>query len=538
MTSVRMTTAPLSRRAVLGGAAGATAALLTGCGATASDPAGSARGAPDVALPTYRAYDAVNPDIAPVNEYAQPGFLKYPAPAIEGIPEKPGDGSTITGFAATSVSTATPMGDNGWWQNVNERLGVTLDLQWLRAEEYTAKLQTLLASDDLPEVVLINPLPKLDQVLQSKFTALDDYLAGDAVTDYPMLSDTRTAAWRETMFGGSIYGIPRPLAPIGARLAARTDTLDELGVQPEFGDAEEFFDFCVEVTDRSAGRFAMVQPHATFFKTMFSLPNDWERTDEGFRHAIESPRYLDYLDYVTRMWSAGLFHPESFQTPSLVPMFQKPAFLLYEVSGAGFTKAMPIYRPGAPTLTVKPVPAPLAEGGGIAPVPIGPASAGMLSLRKGLEPDRVKLILNVLNYIAAAFGTQEHLHVQYGKEGHNYTLDEDGQPEANPKITNELFPITRFPGTSSFLYAPGFPEVTEAECAFEQAVAGDVVLDASAGLYSETAIDKQQQLDRDLTMAVGDIIQGRTPVSDWPKVVQTWAGKGGDQIRQEYEAQQ
>src|SRR5699024_778391 len=253
---------------------------------------------------------------------------------------------------------------------------------------------TMIAGDDMPEVMRVPDLPQMAKALKAKFADLTDYLAGDAVADYPMLANFPTTAWQEVVYGGSLYGIPRPLLPIGSRLEARTDTLEDLGISLDIGSGEDFLDLCREITDRKSDRFAMVQPTADFIKSMFSVPNVWEQTDEGFRHEIESDRYLEYLEFVAGMWTEGLFHPKSFQNPALVSMFQKPSFILFEVGGAGFTRAMPIYRPDAPTLTVKPVVAPLVEGGGNAPVRIGAGSSGMLGIRRDLSPERIKLILN------------------------------------------------------------------------------------------------------------------------------------------------
>src|SRR5699024_5630675 len=143
------------------------------------------------------------------------------------------------------------------------------------------------------------------------------------------------------------------------------------------------------------------------------------------------------------------------------------------------------------------------------------------------------LILNVLNFPAAPFGTEEFLTVQYGKAGHNYTLDDQGQPVT--RATNELFPITLFPANPHSMYAPGFPDVVRHECAYGAAVAENVVLNAATGLFSETEVGKSQQLGRHLSQALGDVIQGRAKVSSWPDVVKGWRSKGGDDIRAEYE---
>src|SRR5699024_6724962 len=329
--------------------------------------------------------------------------------------------------------------------------------------------------------------------------------------------------------------LTRPRVPIFPRLEARTDTLDELGLTPEFRNGEEFLDLCREITNPKADQYAMIQPTATFIKSMFAVPNEWEKTDQGFRHEIESPRFIEYLEFVVDMWKEGLFHPKSFQNPSRMPLFQKPAFLLYEVGGAGFSSAMPLYRPGAPTLTVKPVVAPLAEGGGNAPTRVIEGGATHFALRKDLEPDQVKLILRMLNYTASSFGTQEFLNVQFGKEGYNYDLDADGQPVVKESGRHEIFPITLFPGTLVRHYSPEYPDVVKKECAYEAEVSQKVVLDASFGLFSATALDKESALGKQIQTAIGEVSQGRKKVSEWGDVVKDWAARGGDEIRKEYE---
>jgi putative aldouronate transport system substrate-binding protein len=515
-------------------ATGGSGAPSSSSGAGSPGPGGSSS-----LLPTRKPLDLVKPDIAPANEYCLPGYHSYPNPAVTGVPDKVGNGESISAWSNTYVSVAPPMDQNGWWTNLNKQMGAVLAMQWVKADDYFAKFQTMLAGNDLPDVLLVPQVPSMDKMVQTKFADLAPYLAGDAVGQYPMLANFSTASWQTTVFGDGLYGIPMQSVPITSRVEVRTDTLQQLGIaEPDLTDGKSFLDFCRAITDPKKNRYAMVQPFAGFMKVMHSLPNNWEKTSQGFRNEIESERFPDYLSFVAGMWKEGLFHPDSFGSVSLVTMFQAPNFLLYEVGGPGWSKAMPIYRPGAPTLTVKPVIAPLVDGGGHAPVRIGAASPGFLSLNKKLAPDKIKLVLRMLNWTGASFGTKEYLAVQFGEEGHNYTLDAKGQPITNPKFSNELFPVTGFPGTTQFMYAAGFPEVVDNECAYEKAVSDKVVLDASAGLFSDTALNQGANLSRNITNAIGDIIQGRRPVSSWPGVVKDWAAKGGDQIRKEYEALQ
>lgn len=528
----------LTRRSLLAGSAGlAGAALLSGCGSNGGDTGTNTTSGPSTAdLPTYIPYDDVKPDIPPANEYCIPGFLSYPSPAVTGVPEKPGDGTqTVTGFTQTSISVAPPMDRNHWWKNLNEQLGMTFDLQWLKGGDYVSKVQTLIAGNDLPDVMALPLLPQMDQVLESKFLDITEYVAGDAIAEYPMLAAFPTPTWQAASYHGSIYGLTRSFVPITFRLEARTDTLEQLGVTPEVSNGEEFLDLCREITDPKADRFAMAQPTAKFIKSMFVVPNEWEQTDQGFRHEIESPRFVEYLEFVVNMWNEGLFHPTSFQNPSRMTMFQKPSFLLYDVGGPGFSSAMPLYRPAAPTLTVKPVVAPLVDGGGNAPARVNDRGEKHFALRNDLKPDQVKRVLRLLNFTASHFGTEEFLTVQYGKEGVNYELDSDGQPVVKPNGRNELFPITLFPGALVRHYAPDFPEVVKNECAYEAEVSKNVILNAAAGLFSSTATQKGAQLAKHIEASFAEVVQGHRKVSEWADVVKAWAAKGGDQIRKEYE---
>ncbi|MGD7706781.1 hypothetical protein [Microlunatus sp. Y2014] len=531
---------PFSRRALLAGSTGlAGAALLASCG-PGGDSDGGGAPAPEQSaearLPNYIPIEGVPVDIEPPNEYCLPGFLRYPEDPISVVPEKPGDGTqTVTAFSQTSISKSPPMEQNQWWMNANEKTGITFDISWAKGTEYVAKVQTMIAGDDLPEVMSLPQLPEMDRLLEAKFADITEFVAGDAIAEYPGLANFGTPAWQAATFHGAIRGVSRPAGAISYRVEARTDTLEEMGVEPTFSNGEEFLDLCREITNRDAGIFAMRQPTAVSLKAMFSLPNEWEQTDAGFVHEVESPRFTEYLEFVSGMWSEGLFHPESFVNSNRMPEFQKPSFLLYEVGGAGFTRAMPLYKPGAPTLTVQPVIMPKVEGGGTAPTRLTLSGSSLYAIRQGLDPDRVKLILRLLNYFASPFGTAEYLVVQYGKEGHDFTIDADRQIVPTANAANEIFPITLFPGTPQFNYSAGYPEVVEAECAYEAEASKVTVENAAEGLFSQTANDKSAQLTRLITQEVSDIIQGRKEVSTWPSVVEEWAKDGGDEIRKEYE---
>ena len=62
---------------------------------------------------------------------------------------------------------------------------------------------------------------------------------------------------------------------------------------------------------------------------------------------------------------------------------------------------------------------------------LGVGQRGLLdhhASKKQDDPERVKLMLRMLNYLAAPFGTEEYFYRLYGEEGVDHTLDDNGNP--------------------------------------------------------------------------------------------------------------
>jgi len=82
------------------------------------------------------------------------------------------------------------------------------------ADYQTTKLATIIASNDLPDILFIAPgtvVAGLPEFLQAKCADLTPYLAGDAVKDYPNLANFPSLAWQGgVIFNKAIYGLPAP----------------------------------------------------------------------------------------------------------------------------------------------------------------------------------------------------------------------------------------------------------------------------------------------------------------------------------------
>ena len=56
------------------------------------------------------------------------------------------------------------------------------------------------------------------------------------------------------------------------------------------------------------------------------------------------------------------------------------------------------------------------------------------------SPDRIKQLLKVINYVAAPFGTKEYLVANYGVQGQDYQLDENGNPTRTKQGVSNMIP--------------------------------------------------------------------------------------------------
>jgi len=529
----------LSRRTLLGASAAVGIGAVAGCQAGATDPNGGPDRKPDPSgsgnpVPAYVPFAGVTPDIPPANSNSIAGFLNFPANRPSVLERKPSLAEPVTILAQQSVFAPPPMDQNAFWKNLNNHFGVTFNLTMVPGSDYVSKFQALVASNDLPELVRVPQVPRLGELMKAKFADLSEVLGSDAVKSHPMLANIPTVSWKAAMFDGQLMGIPMHLLPIASRVEARTDILASLGVEAKFSNAAEFLDFCREVTDAKSQRFAMVSPTSNFTKQICGVPNQWKVDSGSFTHEIETDEYKRWLELSTTLWSEGLVHPDAYNNPQLALLFQGGQFMLFEVGGQGFTLAMPSYVKASPKLTVAPVVPPKYDGGGNAAVYTGTGANGFTAINKNVSPDRIAELLVLLDGLAAPFGTQEWLALQFGKEGDDYTWT-DGSPTLTEAGAKEKVVMNYVPGSPMVMYSAGYPEVTKAECDFETAVGETAIPLPTVGLISDTAMSIGASLELKITNAVADVITGRKSLSAWDGVVADWRSSGGDKIRDEFE---
>jgi putative aldouronate transport system substrate-binding protein len=503
-----------------------------------------------VTLPTRVPIQAVPPDLpGSADGLVDPGYINYPANPFKAVAEKPGTGSDVNVATWTLGAPPTPIESNALWQEVNKQLGVTLKLNLSSQVDYqTTKLNTIIAGDDLPDILFIAPgtaINGLPQFLQAKCADLTQYLSGDAVKDYPNLANFPTLSWQSVVFNKAIYGVPAPYPLFLWVHWVHQELLDRDGLQPP-KSLDEYTSLLKHFTTPQQDLYGLATENTNgygitngFFTAMYGVPNTWSVDANGkLTHFIEIDRTRDAINTASQLWSAGVYSPNSpqYNTGSARNDFaaRKFAFRFDGFQGASVTfwRAAPTLNPAGKFRIVSPFSAVAGQQ------PTYWAQQGVFgySVLKKASPERIKELLRVLNWIASPFGSQEYLLMRYGIKDVDYTPDAKGNPVLTPQGTAEStipwFYITQGPNALYFPTAPEYPQVMQDA---EKAMLPFAQIDPTSTVYSPTFASKGLVLQQMIYSSIGEVVLGRSPVSSFDQLVKDWKAQGGDQMRSEFE---
>src|SRR5690625_1636360 len=222
--------AEFSRRNFLGAlGVGSLAAggALTGCsGDSATRESGT-----DFAMPTFQPSPEL--EIEPFHTSDTPGMQNvYTDPVNSWFPSverQPGPGGTVTSFQLTWGDPPKKLEENEYWQELNDRLGVSFEPTFVPQPVFDDKFATMLASGEVPDLVFVNDQSavNLQAIRDGAFADLSDVLAGDIILQWPNLAAREEHIWRASLKDGRIYQIPSTVWSITNVVAMRADLVEQ-----------------------------------------------------------------------------------------------------------------------------------------------------------------------------------------------------------------------------------------------------------------------------------------------------------------------
>jgi putative aldouronate transport system substrate-binding protein len=561
----------VSRRTFVlsGGAALAAAAVgLLGACSTLSPVAGPAATAPGVSaqpaasgrvqLPSYMAPAGAPPPDVPGTDLIPHGYLTYPKTVFQSVATPPGDGGTVT-VAAETFNPLIPLDQNTVWQQLNKVMNLKLDLNLAPFSDWAfGKFQALVAGGDLPDITMIpigGVIPDLPAFLEAKIQDLTPFVSGDAVKEYPNLAALPTVGWRGMVYNNKIFAVPIASSQFYWGLWGHQEVLEARGLNwPR--SADEFrqvlktltnlqqnkYGIGFEVGNRYA--FGLTNVGGQIWPAIYGAPNNWSVSSDGkWAKDWESDRFKAGVQLARDVWADGSFDPNTtYTTPTADQAFETNGFafrfdntLAIANFDAGVTpnhRFMPTQNPPWKIRLAPPIP---AQSGGKPQYNLGPGNFGLIVLKKA-DPARIKLLLKVINYIVAPFGSQEYLYANYGVQGQDFTYDDAGNPIRTKQGVANQFSWQGVMGVPApVLFDPDNRDFAPTMNASLKLLADAGVQDPTVGLYSATNQKQGFLIQTKVADGFIDIVVGRRPMSDYDQLLAEWRSGGGDTIRGEYE---
>ena len=273
---------------------------------------------------------------------------------------------------------------------------------------------------------------------------------------------------------------------------------------------------------------------------MFRAPSNWRLDPTGkLVKDFETDEYAAAVGYARDLFAAGVYHPNSptYAGGATVDSdFRAGKFAVYATSWGAFLQN---WNPlAAANSNGKMLPMlPFAYDGSKPVYLAGSGNFGQTFITQQRSPERVQMLLRIMNFFAAPFGTQEWLLNYYGVKDTDYTVDTNGAPSFTQQGRAELsIPWRYITSPPPALFDPAnSKEYATVSSQAEQAMLAVIQMDPTLGLYSATAFNQGLPAQEAFYSGVSDIVQGRRPVADLPQLVQDWRSKAGDTMRAEYQ---
>jgi putative aldouronate transport system substrate-binding protein len=499
-------------------------------------------------LPTYAPVSGgPPPDIAASSDGADAAYFSFPKTLGKSVAEPPAQGGQFTSLVLLTQTPPAPMDQNAAWQEINKQLGATANLLLVTGADYQTRLSTIVASGDLPDTLfnIQQYLPNAAEFMRRACADLTPYLGGDAIKDYPNLATFPSLAWKSTIYNERIYAVPIPRSIMGYTMITRQDMLDSAGAQhPK--SAAEFKQLLQAFTHPQSNQYGISTITNTafglstgnFLLGVFRAPNNWRQNPDGsLTKDFETDEFRMAAEFARDLVTSGVYHPNSstFSAIQAGDEVRGGRSLMYPNTWGSYTQNWDQLAALNANGRMRPL-TPFAHDGAQVVSLLGNGQFGLTYL-KNAPADRVKLLLRVLNYLGAPFGSQENTLVQFGIENTDYTLDAQGSPVLTEQGKKEVIvPWKYMTAQTPVLYdAVRSQEFGTVNRAAQDATIKSGIFDPTIGLYSETDANKSSVLNQAMYDGLTDMLLGRRPMSDVPQLVKEWRSNGGDQVREEYQ---
>ena len=207
-------------------------------------------------------------------------------------------------------------------QAVEKLVGKKLKITWVPNAEYGDKTNVTLASDKIPDLMVVNE--KSPSFIKAAEAGAFWDLSGK-LDKYPNLKPADEQTGKNTQVNGKTYGIYRVRPLLRSGIVIRKDWLAKLGLQ-EPKTVDDLYAVAKAFTERDPdgngkkdtygliipkwpGGYASASPYDVV-ETWFGAPNGWGERDGKLVPGFDTPEFLTAERWLRKWVSEGLVNPD------------------------------------------------------------------------------------------------------------------------------------------------------------------------------------------------------------------------------------
>lgn len=447
---------------------------------------------------------------------------------------------------------------------IKQKFNANIKAQFVLQSDYKEKLNVIMASGDMPDVVAVKDLDSnyYKWAKQGAFLPLDDY-----IDKYATFKGVPKTIYDQFRVNGKIYSIPMYAPTYTFSGTIRQDWLDNLGLKMPT-NYKELLEVAIAFTKNDPDKngkndtygFALGQDISPTHAMGAYWSPAWYHKDKDNNYipGLIGPGRKEVIETLAAAYKEGAV------TKDFAVLNWAQTNKEFYSGKAGIFIGTPTgmveeYYTGLlkvnPTAKVAPIPffkAPDGSQGN--PKARGFFGLTTLSAKLKDDPDKINKILEILDYgrqfIPVAERTPQNQQFDWimGGNGIGYEMI-DGKPapkagqEANTPIQYMLqrheFWKPWSPNDEANQYSIASYSSKEMQSfiatieQMEKTYNKTPYDDPSYLVYSETQASKGTELDKYLLGEQTKMISGQRPIADWDKVTEEWKGRGGSQLMKE-----
>ena len=227
-----------------------------------------------------------------------------------------------------------PKSDSAMEQYWEKLFDEYLDIQWVNYEDYSQKVNTLIASGSQPDVTEIYNTNGtyyysiFTQAIDAgEFLDMTPYINGDdgLIKTNAVMKTWSDSIWKQATYNKGIYILPRSISDVGKNsgIEVRKDLMEKYGYTDEPTTMDELNDWLVGLSDAATKGEGQkiygldfsgddfMDDSIKAFAIAFTDQTDWAVDKDGnFTYMQFNDKYIDFLNWMKGLYDAGVLDPE------------------------------------------------------------------------------------------------------------------------------------------------------------------------------------------------------------------------------------